>query len=302
MPLPSPCGFYASWSFQLSWGAQAFPRSCSKGPSSLLFPQPQLSSMLSSGGVSLLPAGRFPFLAFRSLFGSRDNLRGLSPNWFLPSSWMRWLMMYSLEVVFPFREFWMVVHMLSSNFLHTSLAFGHMALGFWAYLSGGCLAGSVLGVLLSCCGRICRDVCCSVLDVLFSCCGVVLLLLWALLGRLVFFSRSNVGITSTVVPNLAVIPLCLTCWHSASLRLVVTCTLCLPLVDAQTVVSCYFTPSTAATSLDPLVLCPFHVVRYRVIRPCWSIINLKTLFILMHRIIFLATQQSNQLKTLLSCQ
>lgn len=47
-----------------SWDAQVFNLSCSKDPSSPLFAPPQLSFMLSLGGVALLPARRFLFLSY----------------------------------------------------------------------------------------------------------------------------------------------------------------------------------------------------------------------------------------------
>lgn len=79
----------------------------------------------------------FPFIS--CALGAVD-LMGLSPNWILPSSLMRWLM-FILNVV---------VHWITSKFLHTSLAFIQVTLGCWAYLSAGCLTGSLLGVLLFC--------------------------------------------------------------------------------------------------------------------------------------------------------
>ena len=155
----------------------------------------------------------------------------------------------------------MVMHMLSSKFLHTarSLAFGHMTLGFWAYLSSGCLAGSVLWGLLSCCGRFCRDVCCIVLAVLFSCCGVFCWKDWCSSPIPIANCGAQPGCDTTLSDLLTQCKLATGCYLH---------TLPSPggCADRGKLLLYSIHSSNVSGSFGP-----FHVVRYRVIRPCWSI-------------------------------
>lgn len=183
--LPFLYSLLTSWFFQLCTGKKASLWSFYKGPSSPPFPQPELLSIISSGGIVLYSLKiSWSLSNYRRSHGLVSKLDSpflideMANNVY--SKCCDALDHIQVSPYFPVTGLW------PNDFGLLGLSLCWLPCRLFAWGIALLLPDVLLGCLPFC-------ACCA----LFLLCAV-LLLLWALLGRLVFLSHSkcNVGITS----------------------------------------------------------------------------------------------------------